>query len=161
MKSSQSFRSLVSALFVLSAAFPALYGQSITGQISGTVVDPAGAAVAGAAVQLTHDLSQQVRSFPTDSGGSFMFTNLVPGDYTVHIAVTGFKTYDQRGIQVAAQERVDLHELKLAVGEVSTTIEVQAGTVHVATSSSDRSVTIDARQIADSPTRGRNPLALI
>jgi hypothetical protein len=56
---------------------------------------------------------------------------------------------------------VDLHEIKLQVGEVTSTVEVQASSVHVATDSSDRSVDIGLRQIEDTPTRGRNPLSLI
>src|SRR5947209_4134583 len=47
-------------LLCVLAGFPAMYAQSVTGQISGTVADSTGAVVAGAHVQLTHDLSQQV-----------------------------------------------------------------------------------------------------
>src|SRR5690242_16870024 len=42
------------------AGLPAIHAQSVTGQISGTVADSTGAVVAGANVQLTHNLSQQV-----------------------------------------------------------------------------------------------------
>jgi hypothetical protein len=135
--------------------------QSVTGQISGTVTDASGAVVAGAAVKLTHDLSQQSRAFTTDGKGSFVFFGLVPGSYALNVALAGFKTHDQTGIRVAAQERVDLHEIKLQVGDVSTSIAVEANVVHVATDSSDRSVAIGLRQIEDTPTRGRNPLSLI
>ena len=73
----------------------------------------------------------------------------------------GFKTYEQKGITVAAQERVDLHEIALQVGDVATTVEVASDAVHVATDSSDRSVDINLKQIEDTPTRGRNPVSLI
>ena len=59
------------------------------------------------------------------------------------------------------QERVDLHDIALSVGDVTSTVEVQASSVHVATDSSDRSIAIGLQQIADTPTRGRNPLSLI
>src|SRR5204863_9561856 len=49
----------------------------------------------------------------------------------------------------------------LAVAEVTSTVEVQASSVHVSTDSSDRSIAIGLQQIADTPTRGRNPLSLI
>ncbi len=152
---------LATVLICLLAALPAVYGQSVTGQISGTVVDPAGATVPGATVQLTHDLSQQVRKFVTESNGSFIFTSLVPGSYSLHVAQAGFKGYDQKSITVAAQERVDMHEIHLAVGDVTSTVEVQGQTVHVATDSSDRSISIGLQQIMDTPTRGRNPVSLI
>ena len=134
-------------MICLLAALPAVYGQSVTGQISGIVVDPAGAIVPGATVQLTHDLSKPVRKFTTESNGSFIFTGLVPGAYSLHVTQPGFKAYDQKGITVAAQERVDLHEIRLSVGEVTSTVEVQANAVHVATDSSDRSISINLQQI--------------
>ena len=157
----KNFRLFFLAVLSLFAGSSTLSGQSVTGQISGTLVDPTGAVIAGAEVRLTHVLSKQVKSFNTDSGGAFMFTGLLPGDYDLRVAQAGFKAYDQKNIQLAAQERLDLHEIKLSVGEVTSTIEVQANTVHVATNSSDRSISIDTRQIEDTPTRGRNPLSLI
>src|SRR5262249_49565368 len=101
---------LVSAIVLLVLAMaPTLSAQGVTGQIIGTLADASGAAVTGAVVKLTSDLSQQERSFVTDSSGAFTFTNLVPGDYTLRVAVPGFKTYEQRRITVSAEERVDLH----------------------------------------------------
>src|SRR5689334_8090257 len=140
---------------------PAANAQSVTGQISGTVVDPSGGALVGAVVRLTYDLTQQERSFTTANSGSFIFTNLVPGTYTLKVSMSGFKAYEQKNITVAAQERVDLHELTLSVGEVTSTVEVQANAVHVATDSSDRSIAINLKQIEDTPTRGRNPVNMI
>jgi Carboxypeptidase regulatory-like domain len=148
-------------LSLLLALLPAANAQSVTGQIAGNVADSSGGALVGAVVRLTHELSQQDRSFTTGSNGSFVFTNLVPGSYTIHISMSGFKNYESKGITVSAQERVDLHEIQLAVGEVTSTIEVQASAVHVATDSSDRSIAIGLQQIADTPTRGRNPVSLV
>ena len=155
------FRLFALVAFLLLAMLPAANAQSVTGQISGIVVDPAGASVAGAKVQLIHDQSQTVHNYTAESNGSFFFTGLVPGAYSLRVAQAGFKGYDQRGITVAAQERVDLHEVHLEVGDVTSTIEVQANSVHVATDSSDRSVDINLTQIVDTPTRGRNPISLI
>ena len=53
----------VTVLFCLLATMPIVYGQSVTGQISGNVVDAAGAVIPGVAVTLTNDLSQQAHSF--------------------------------------------------------------------------------------------------
>src|SRR5579864_4536710 len=67
----------------LLAMLPTVSGQSVTGQISGTVADSAGAVIPGAVVQLTNDLSKQTHTFTTDSNGSFVFANLVPGSYSI------------------------------------------------------------------------------
>ena len=150
---------LLLSMFALMSA--SMHGQGVTGQISGVIVDPAGAVIPGANVRLVHDLSQTIHQFTTEGNGSFIFTGLVPGSYSLRAEHAGFKALDQKGIVVATQERVDLHELRLQVGEVSSTVEVAANVVHVATDSSDRSISIDLKQIADTPTRGRNPVSLI
>ena len=80
---------------LLLAMLPAANAQSVTGQISGVVVDPAGATIPGAIVQLTHDLSQTVRRFTTEASGSFIFTSLVPGSYSLRVSQAGFKGNDQ------------------------------------------------------------------
>jgi len=154
-------RMAASLLFLLSVMLPTANAQSVTGQISGRVTDPTGAVIVGAPVQLTHDLSKQVREFTTDSSGAFLFVGLMPGAYNLRIAQPGFKAYDQKAITVAVLERVDLHEIKLQVGDVSTSVTVEAAAVHVATDSSDRTVNITESQIPDIATRGRNPLNLI
>ena len=61
-------------------------GQTLTGQISGSVLDPDGAAVAGANVELTNELTKQVRGFKTESNGTFLFPELVPGNYDLNIS---------------------------------------------------------------------------
>jgi len=157
----QKLRAVGSVVFLLLAIVPVAKSQSVTGQVSGIVVDSAGAVIPGALVQLTHDLSQTTHVFNTQTNGEFIFTGLVPGTYSLRVTQKGFKVFSQRGIVVAAQERVDLHEIHLEVGEVTTSVEVQADAVHVATDSSDRSIAMNLKQILDDPTRGRNPVSLI
>jgi hypothetical protein len=150
---------LAAALFT--AVSPSANAQSVTGQISGTVTDQGGSLIAGASVRLTHDLSKQLRSFITDGNGNFLFTGLVPGNYSVHVEQPGFKTYDQRAIPVSAEERVALRELRLAVGEVTSTIEVVAETSRVSTETSDRSILVGTQQIEDTPLAGRDYLGIL
>ncbi len=154
-------RFFAGVLCLLLAMLPAANAQSVTGQISGTVVDASGGSIVGATVTLTHDLSKTERNYTTGANGAFFFTGLVPGAYSLKISQAGFKNYEQKAITVATQERVDLHDIALAVGEVTSTVEVAASSVHVATDSSDRSIDINLHQIDDTPTRGRNPVNII
>ena len=151
---------LLAALVSLAFLRPA-NGQTVSGQISGRLVDSTGAVITGAKVQLTNDLTKQERTFVTDSNGNFLFANMPIGTYTLRIARTGFKTYEQKRITVGAVERVDLHDVKLEIGQVSTTLEVQSEPVHVATDSSDRSVNVTLTQIQNTVTRGRDFMALM
>src|SRR4051812_39174967 len=108
-------RTSIPPIFLLLALVPAATAQTVTGQISGTVVDPGGAVVAGAPVNVINEVSRQTREFQTDTNGNFLFPDLVPGTYVVRIAQTGFKTYAQNGTVLGAQEKLALHELRLEV----------------------------------------------
>jgi len=133
----------------------------MSGQITGRLADPAGAVVVAAKVQITNDLTKQVREFTTDSNGNFTFANVSPGTYTLKVAQTGFKTYEQKAIKVGAVERVSLPEIVLQVGDVSTSVEVTASAVRVNTDSSDRGQSITTTQIEDTVTKGRNFMLLM
>ena len=63
----------------LLAMLPAANAQTVTGSLTGTVVDPGGAVVAGANVQLTNEVTKQVREFNTQANGTFIFPDLFPG----------------------------------------------------------------------------------
>ena len=149
------------AAAMLWSMLPIAYGQGVTGQMSGTVVDASSGVLAGATVRLTAVDTKQERSFTTGTNGAFSFTGLIPGTYTLNVGMPGFKSYVQNGIPLGAQERVDLNRIVLSIGDVTSTVEVTAGPVRVATDSSDRAISIGLRQIEDTPTRGRNPLSLI
>jgi hypothetical protein len=107
---------IASITLVLAALWPAANAQTVTGQISGTVVDPGGGIVPNASVQLINDATRQTREFTADGSGNFLFPDLVPGAYDIRISQPGFKTYAQNGIVVGAQEKLALHELRLEVG---------------------------------------------
>jgi hypothetical protein len=146
------------AILLLSTAAQA---QTVSGSIRGTVADPENAVVAGATVSLTNPLTRQALEFVTDVNGTFVFPNLVPGDYDLRVTNPGFKVFVQNGVHVATNERVDVHTLKLAVGDVTTSVEVQADVVRVATDSSDRGIQINRAQIENTTTIGRSYLDLM
>jgi hypothetical protein len=133
--------------------------QSLTGQITGTVVDSGGALMPGADVQLTNDLSKQVRAFTTGQNGNFAFPDLVAGNYSIHVTKEGFKAYDSKGIRLASSESLDLHELKLEIGDVSTSISVESNAARVQTDSSDRFSTIESSAIENVPNPTRSFLS--
>lgn len=153
-------RIVISAMLLLAGQGP-INAQTVSGGISGSVIDPSGTVIVGANVELISDLSAQVRSFLTDSRGNFIFTDVVPGGYSVKVSHPGFRTYTQTGIYLSGQEHLSLHELKLVVGDVNTSVQVTADAAHVATESSAHEVTISVDQVKDTPTAGRNYLDLL
>jgi hypothetical protein len=148
-------------LALLLAFTMTLSGQSQTGQISGIVVDPTGAAIAGANVKLIHELTKNTREFVTDATGGFVFPNLLAGNYNITIEQAGFQTFVQAGIAVSPSERVDLHQIKLQIGNVSSSIEVSGEAARIQTASSERAGLINPTQVQTLPNRGRDYLGLL
>ena len=158
MRLSRIFVVVVSCLLAL---MPQANSQTVTGSVTGTVVDAGDAVVVGAAVRLTNQITKQAREFLTSGNGTFTFPDLVPGDYDLHVKQPGFKTYTQHGITVGTLEKVDVHTVRLEVGDVSTSVEVQAEAARVATDTSDHAMDVNLKQIEETPIRGRNYQAII
>src|ERR1035438_8836141 len=92
-------------VFIFAAAFP-LSAQTMFGRISGTVVDPSGAAVSGAKVVVTNSDTQSSRTQATDEHGFFIADNLSIGPYVVAVEQAGFKRFQQANNFVAADARI-------------------------------------------------------
>ncbi|HEV3036770.1 MAG TPA: TonB-dependent receptor [Candidatus Angelobacter sp.] len=105
------------------ACIPAM-GQVLKGSISGTVVDPQAAIVAGAQVKATQTGTGSVFTTTSDSAGLFRFSLIPAGTYKVEITRQGFKTAVENDVLVSAGRESSIGSVKLSVGEVSTTVEV-------------------------------------
>jgi hypothetical protein len=95
------------------------WAQGLTGQIGGTVLDAQKAAVPGATVSVRNTSTQVAREAVSDAQGAFVITNLLAGTYDLKITLSGFKTYEQKGIAVTATERVALPPVALELGGVN------------------------------------------
>ena len=152
-------RGLASFMLLFLAMMSAANAQTVSGQISGRVTDPESAVIGGVSVRLTSDLTQQVREFFTDENGSFVFLSLVPGDYSLHVELPGFKAYEQKSIHVSAQERLNLHDIKLEIGALSSTVNVETEQARVQTTTADRIQTLTQSTIEGIPMPNRSFLA--
>jgi hypothetical protein len=150
-------------LSILGGAMAPAAAQGLTGQIGGTVVDGQKSAIPGVTVTVRNVETQVTREAVTDEAGRFVITNVVAGRYDVRVSVTGFKTFEQRGVLVTATERVALPPITLEIGGVAEALTVQAdgGLVNVQTQSGERSATILREQIESTQLRGRDFLGLL
>ncbi len=85
-------------LFVLSASLvPGAKAQSggSSTSLTGTVVDPTGAVVAYAAVEIRNPVSGFARTTSTDSSGNFSIPNVPFNPYHVTVTGRGFAPYSQ------------------------------------------------------------------
>jgi iron complex outermembrane receptor protein len=100
-----------------------LYAQS-SASLTGTVLDPRGVPLPGAAVSVRSDATGAAQKSTSDSQGKYAFANLAPGKYSVQVDASGFAA-SQTPVQVAAGQPADV-PVKLALGNVSEEITVEA-----------------------------------
>jgi Carboxypeptidase regulatory-like domain len=139
----------------------AMYGQGLTGQISGIVVDSGGAQVPGAKVTLDNVETGETRNMVSESSGEFLFTNLLPGAYRVTVEASGFKSFEQRQIDLSATQRLVLPQIALQVGGVNQQVTVNSAPLSIATQSGERSGLIDNKELTNIALKGRDYLGMM
>ncbi len=106
--------------------------QQGTGSLSGIVVDPTGAAVAGARITLASDASP-ARTAIADNTGAFIFRDLPAGTFNLSILSSAdMGSFVSPEIQLLAGEQRQLPNILLSVVAASTNVEVTASQSQVA-----------------------------
>lgn len=150
----------IRTLAALCAAAVAALSQTTTGSITGTLVDPSGAAIPNVLVNISERSRQSTLAATTDNAGRFAFTTLQPGSYTIDVKATGFKSLKRENITLLANDRLTLGDIPLEVGAVEQTVEVTAETVALKTESAERSDVLVTKQLENVAVNGRSYLAL-
>jgi hypothetical protein len=130
------------------------------GSIVGTVTDATGASIAEATVTATQTDTGRKTVGTTRQDGSFVFPTLSPAVYSISVAVKGFKSYQQEGVVLQADQSVTV-KVEMAVGAETQTVEVTSEVPQVDTTSGTLSQVIDQSRVVDLPLNGRNAAALI
>ncbi len=162
VKSSWITRFLLGVLAVLLLSVSVIYGQSstaFTATLSGSVLDPAGAAVNGAKVTLTSPELGVSRAYTTKDAGLYTFTFLPASVYTLEVEAAGFKHYRQGGITLAAGKDVE-QNISLNVGAVSENVEVTSQAPLVNVDNANISEDLSARFAEDLPLNFRSVISL-
>ena len=158
-----SSRIRFAALFIVSwlVCFHLSFAQTVSGTISGSVVDPSSLPVAGATVTLTNDETGQKQVQKTAVTGDFTFTAVLPGKYTVAAEMTGFKRVEKQNLNITAAERLSAGELMLQIGSVTESVTVDAAGTPVQVTSAERSGVLTPTQMSTLMARGRDFLSLL
>ena len=124
-----------------------------TSAIIGTVTDPSGAAVAGAAVKVSNSATGAKRRANTDDAGRFNFPQLNPGSYSVTVEAEGFEAQTNESVSSGLGQRQAIHfTLLLAAthGDVTVSSETQL----VNPDNPNTATTLTARALEDLPNPG-------
>lgn len=112
------------AALALALLSPLAALAQVRGSVNGTVSDPSSAVVPAATVTLTSQSTEVERRFETGPTGSYSFPDVLPGDYTISVTATGFRTaQSQVEVRVNQHVRVDL---QLELGATTETVTVSA-----------------------------------
>jgi hypothetical protein len=151
---------LLSVLMALSLSVIPLHGQTVQGQINGTVTDPGGNAVPGAAVVLKSADTNTERSTTSADSGVYFLSSVPPGAYTLTVSAKGFDSYTVSNLTLLVNQARTL-DVKLAVGSVAQTVEVSGGGVALNTTEATIGTVVGHQDVVAIPLNGRNFTELI
>lgn len=137
----------------------AAWSQEFRGTISGTLTDPSGAVVPGAAVTVRETHTGTVNRTTSDNAGEYVVPFLLPGDYTITATISGFETVTRSGISLQSQEH-PIVDLKLPVGQADQTVTVTGAAPLVDQANASVGQVITTQSVEDLPLNGRTPAVL-
>ena len=136
------------------------FGQVVsTAALSGTVVDPQGAVVAGAMVTVK-SVSNQEYTAVTNGEGFFIIPALSDGTYSATITAKGFKTSAVTDIKVNVGTPSSI-KIALEIGDTSQTVTIVGNAELIQSTTATVGSSITGRQITELPYASRNALDLL
>ena len=139
--------------WILVAGSAAL-AQEFRGTVLGRVTDSSGGLIANCSVSVTNENTNTVVKTTTTAAGAYTIPFLIPGSYTVSVQAAGFRTFQQQGVVVRVQDRVEI-AVVLEPGVVSETVVVRGETPLLQTASASVGQVVDQTSILNLPMNGR------
>ncbi|MDE3137051.1 MAG: carboxypeptidase regulatory-like domain-containing protein, partial [Acidobacteriota bacterium] len=146
-------------VFTLLPMGVALAQSRTTGQITGTVVDPSGAAVPGAIVKVSDASIGFTQTVKASASGVYVFPALQPGTYELRATATGFSIAALSGVVVDAARTSNVN-ITMKIGAATQTVTVSARGDILQTSNATLATTISPSAVQNLPLSGLNALPL-
>ena len=138
---------LLAAVLILTGV---IFAQATDSVLVGIVTDASGAAVANGAVTATNKETNVKYATTTNAAGEYRLNNVPIGTYDVSATAKGFATSTTAGVELTLNRTVSVN-LSLAVGTVSTTVDVTEASALLDTSSAQVQTNFNAKQNVDIP----------
>ena len=148
---------------LLSGFVQTALAQSLYGGLVGKLTDNTGASVPKATVTATNVQTGNsgVRTTTTDEAGSYTFSTLLPGVYTIGIRATGFRSVTLTGITVTA-DTITRSDTSLELGAVTEQITISASALTLQTEGAETRHEMNREVLENSPIPlGRNYESLL
>ncbi len=152
-------RQVLIAATTLCLLAAAVYGQTITGTITGTVADPSGALIPGAKITATSRATNLTYSAESNSAGVYNLLFLPIGSYSLGVEAAGFRRVVLGPFQLETGQvaRVDVN---MEVGEVTQAIEIRDFAPILQTETTQTGDLISGTSASSLPIAGRNFMTL-
>jgi len=147
----------LTALFLLAAS--SVLAQQGTGTVSGSVLDPSGAAIPGAEVEVINVDTNATFRTTTNESGYYTAPGQSVGQYQITAESPGFKRTERSGVTLQVNQNAVVN-ITLEIGDTVETVEVTGEAALVDTAGATLGEVIERRRVSDLPLNGRNALAL-
>ena len=144
-------------LFILSLALlPACaWPQSQLATVSGTVTDKSGAVILRASVVIVNQGTGLEQSTGTDTAGSYHFSGLPAGTYTIRAEDQGFQTQVREGVALVSGSE-SVIDFSLTVGDLRQQVTVNANASGIDSTTSTVSALVAEQSLAGLPLNNRD-----
>jgi len=132
-----------------------LFGQAVSGVLTGYVTDPSKTPVPGATVTATEMRTCVATKRTTDSSGLYIITNLLPGVYSISVEAPGFQRSIRENVALSVDSKVAI-DVQLVLGTVTEAVTVSGASPPLQTEKTDVNVVLSQQQVESLPAVGRN-----
>jgi len=128
----------------------AAWSQITTGSISGSVSDSSGALIPKAKVVVRNQGTGVATELATNDSGVYKASFLTPGKYSVRVEAAGFRSVDERDIEVQVGNDT-VANVALQVGATQDTVVVEGSAALVESDTAQLSFTVESNKIVELP----------
>lgn len=151
---------MIRVLAIAAILAGAAMAQVSSATLSGEVRDESGALVSGAALTVSNDATGFARNTTSSVTGTYRFSDLQPGRYTLTATKAGFRTTATNGIVVEVDQRANAN-LELKVGAERDSVSVNAVVSPLQSEDASAGYHLGTSTITEIPLIGRNIISLV
>jgi hypothetical protein len=130
-----------------------LFGQATDSNLVGTVTDSTGSAVPNASITVTNRDTNVKYTTVTNAVGEYRINNVPVGLYNVSAAASGFTTATKADVITELSHTTSVN-ITLAIGAVTTVVEVQESGVTIDTTTAQLQTSYDSKASVEQPLAG-------